>query len=411
MGAELPAIAAAVARLPEPVAHLAAFGIVFAFALLVEAPIIMMLAASTALCRDRESTARLRGFNHRCAIVLTAIHALLAFTPLYDLVVVRAVSPPADVIEPARLGLMIMTPWTWAIADRRFHQGILIRFGRANAVGLGTLVRVCATVATLYLASRLEFSGIAVAATGLTVGVCVEMVFARLAVRSILRERLAPAAPDAVPLTTARLLAFYVPLAITPLLNLISQPVGTACVARMPDAVRALAAWPVVIGLVFMSRCIGIAFNEVVVSHAGDPGAHRTLTRFAVGLAALTVGVLALFAATPLASWWFGDVQGLEHDLAALADGALWFAVALPGLTVAHSLFQGFLVHIGQTRGVTESVALFLVVFCAALYVGVVAERWNGLVVAMSAFTAGSAVQAFWLWFRVRRLRAAGVFG
>jgi len=97
--------------------------------------------------------------------------------------------------------------------------------------------------------------------------------------------------------------------------------------------------------------------------------------------------------------------------LAALADGALWFAVALPGLTVAHSLFQGFLVHIGQTRGVTESVALFLVVFCAVLYVGVVAERWNGLVVAMSAFTAGSAVQAFWLWFRVRRLRAAGVFG
>jgi hypothetical protein len=179
----------------------------------------------------------------------------------------------------------------------------------------------------------------------------------------------------------------------------------------MPDAVRALAAWPVVIGLVFMSRCIGIAFNEVVVSHAGDPGAHRTLTRFAAGLAACTVGVMVLFAATPLALWWFGDVQGLARDLAVLADGALWFAVALPGLTVAHSLYQGYLVHIGRTRGVTESVVLFLVVFCAALYVGVTADRWNGLIVAMTAFTAGSAVQAFWLWFRVRRLRAAGAFG
>ncbi|MDP6538422.1 MAG: hypothetical protein QF903_06500 [Planctomycetota bacterium] len=405
MGAELPAIGAAVARLPEPVAHLAAFGIVFAFALLVEAPIIMMLAASTALCRDRESTARLRGFNHRTALGLTAIHALLAFTPLYDWVVVWAVSPPADVVEPARLGLMIMTPWTWAIADRRFHQGILIRFGRARAVGLGTLVRVIATVAVLVLTSRLGLSGIAVAATGLTVGVCVEMVFARFAVASILRERLLPAAPDAVPLTTGRLLAFYVPLAITPFLNLVSQPLGTACVARMPDAVRCLAAWPVVIGLVFMSRCVGIAFNEVVVSHAGDPGARRALDRFAACLAAVTVGILALFPATPLARWWFEGVQGLEPDLAALAQGALWFAVLLPGLTVAHSLYQGLLVHAGRTRGVTESVLLFLAVFGAILYAGVVAERYNGLVVSMTAFTAGSAVQAVWLWWRARAVQ------
>jgi hypothetical protein len=402
MGAELPAIGAAVARLPDPVAHLAAFGIVFAFALLVEAPIIMMLAASTALCRDRESTARLRSFNHRTAAGLMALHALLAFTPLYDWVVVWAVSPPDDVVEPARLGLKIMTPWTWAIADRRFHQGILIRFGRARAVGLGTLVRVIATVAVLVLASCLGLSGIAVAATGLTVGVCVEMVFARLVVGEILRERMPAAAAGAEPLTTARLLAFYVPLAVTPFLSLVSQPLGTACVARLPDAVRSLAAWPVVIGLVFMSRCVGIAFNEVVVSHAGDPGGRRALDRFAAGLAAVTVGILALFPATPLARWWFEGVQGLEPDLAALAEGALWFAVLLPGLTVAHSLFQGLLVHAGRTRGVTESVVAFLVVFGAILYAGVVAERWNGLIVSMAAFTAGSAVQAVWLWWRAR---------
>ncbi len=38
---------------------------------------------------------------------------------------------------------MIMTPWTWAIAYRRFQQGA-IRFGKTSAVGIGTAVRLTA---------------------------------------------------------------------------------------------------------------------------------------------------------------------------------------------------------------------------------------------------------------------------
>ena len=50
MGAEGPAIAAVVARLPNPRINLAAYGgIVFPLALIIESPIIMLLAASVAL--------------------------------------------------------------------------------------------------------------------------------------------------------------------------------------------------------------------------------------------------------------------------------------------------------------------------------------------------------------------------
>ncbi len=53
MSIELPAINAIVARLANPEISLAAYGgVVFPIALIIEAPVIMLLAAATALSRD-----------------------------------------------------------------------------------------------------------------------------------------------------------------------------------------------------------------------------------------------------------------------------------------------------------------------------------------------------------------------
>ena len=63
MGAELPALSAVIARLPNPVVNLAAYGgVVFPLALIIESPIIMLLAASTALCKDWASYRKLYRF-------------------------------------------------------------------------------------------------------------------------------------------------------------------------------------------------------------------------------------------------------------------------------------------------------------------------------------------------------------
>ena len=49
MAAEGPFLAAVIARLPEPKHNLAAYGIAFSIALLMEAPVIMIMGATTAL--------------------------------------------------------------------------------------------------------------------------------------------------------------------------------------------------------------------------------------------------------------------------------------------------------------------------------------------------------------------------
>ncbi len=408
MAVELPPLSAVMARLADPETHLAAYGgVVFPLALIIEAPIIMLLASSTALSRDWESYQAGRRYMLWMSGVLTALHVLVAFTPLYDLVVVGVIGAPAEIVEPARIGLRIMTPWTGSIAYRRFTQGVLIRFGHPRAVGIGTVVRLAAVGTVLAVGYTMgALPGIVVGTAAVTVGVVAEAIYSGLRVQPVLRDQVRNAPKAAQPLTLQRFIEFYVPLAMTSLLFLMVQPLGSATLSRMPRALESLAVWPVISGLTFMTRSAGVAYNEVVVALADEPGARRPLQKFTWLLIGASSLVLLLIAGTPLSSLWFGRVSGLRPELAALGASALWFALPLPGLGALLSWYQGLLVSSRRTRGVTEAVAVFLLVAGAILTGGVIWGQATGLYVGWVAFSLGTAAQVLWLAFRARPVLA-----
>jgi hypothetical protein len=404
MGLELPLVSAAIARLPDATVSLAAYGgAVFPIALLIESPIIMLLSASTALARDQASYALVRRFMRLVAGTLTLLHALVAFTPLFDFVVAHLLGLPEAVREPARTGLRIMLPWTFAIAYRRTQQGVLIRFGRPRAVTMGTAVRLA--MITLVLGAALatgRVSGIVAGTLAVVAGVVGEALFAGWAVRPIRRREL-PAAPPVSPaLTMPAFLRFYLPLMVTPSINFLAMPLSAAAMSRMPLALESLAAWPALSGIAFTLRAIGFAFNEVVVAQLD---AHRpvpALRRFAVALSIAASGALALLAVTPLGGWWFSSVSGLVPALALLAATALPLLALTPALSVWQSYWQGALVHSGRTRGVTESMLALLAATALVLWAGVSWNRPAGIYFAAGALLAGNAAQAAWLWWRGR---------
>ncbi len=403
MGLELPLVSAVVARLADPEVHLAAYGgVVFPLALIIESPIIMLLAASTALSKDFASYRKMRAFMHWTGGGLTALHALIAFTPLYDVVVVGVFSPPAAVVEPARLGLMIMLPWTWAIAFRRFNQGVLIRFGHARAITKGTFVRLLTNAAVLALGFWQQWPGIAAGASGVAASVIAEAVYVGWRVFPVIRQRLLPAPAVQPPLTLRGFIRFYAPLMATSFLLLFVQPLGAAAISRMPQALSSLAAWPVVSGFLFLLRSTCVAYNEVVVAMLEEPGAQGALRRFTGWLAAGTTVLLVVLVGTPLAKLWFEDVSGLRPELAAFARAGLWFGLLVPGLTAYQNWYQGAIVHHGRTRGVTEAMGAFLLVTGAILFAGIAWGTFDGLFVALFALAVGTAVQTGWLWWRSR---------
>ena len=373
MAAELPALSAVVARLPNPSINLAAYGgVVFPLALIIESPILMLLSASTALSKDWASYRKIWRFMMVTSAVMTGLHLLLVFTPLYYVVVRGILGVPEVIVEPARIGLMIMTPWTWAIAYRRYHQGVLIRFGHSKAVGAGTVMRLSANGLVLLIGYSLgTVSGIVVATSAVIAGVISEAVYVGLAVRPVLRDDVKPAPPVVPPLVWRAFFAFYIPLALTSFISLVAQPIGSAGLSRMPDPIASLAVWPVVTGLLFLIRSLGFAFNEVVVALLDRRGMMSSLRLFTGILAVSVTAFLLLFVMTPLSEVWFGRISALPPHLAELARTGLWLTLPIPALTALQSWYQGSIVNSRRTRGITEAVVIFLVVNITLLWAGV----------------------------------------
>ena len=76
MAIEGPFLADVIARMGESAVNLAAYGIAYAFGLITEAPVIMLLSASTRLARARADYLRLRVFS---ILLCGAVTSLLVF--------------------------------------------------------------------------------------------------------------------------------------------------------------------------------------------------------------------------------------------------------------------------------------------------------------------------------------------
>jgi hypothetical protein len=335
------------------------------------------------------------------------LHIITAFTPLYYFVVEEMIGVPEEIIEPARIGLMIMTPWTWAIAYRRFNQGVLIRFGLPRAVSNGTFIRLVTDVSVLLVGYAIgSLPGIVVATSAVALGVVAEAIYVAIRIRPVIREHLKSASPIEPPLTYRKFANFYIPLALTSLLTLLVQPLGSAALSRMPLALESLAVWTVITGLTFMLRSLGIAYNEVVVALLDEPLSTSALWRFTKILAIGTSLFQLIMILTPLANLWFGEISGLSSQLTRIAELGLWFALPMPAMAALQSWYQGNILHSRKTGGIPEAVIIFLFTIVPILGIGIALNSIPGLYVGLFAFSAAMFTQTIWLWFRSRPVLA-----
>ncbi|MEW6338782.1 MAG: hypothetical protein AB1625_15460 [Acidobacteriota bacterium] len=392
MAAEGPFVAALIARLTDPEVNLAAFGVALSIGMLVEAPVIMMMSAATALVTDRRAYAGLRRFAFGLNLAVTIVILAILVPPVFDLLAIGVIGLPESVARLTALGVAALVPWPAAIGFRRFYQGILIRHGATRRVAYGTVVRLAGMAATgVLLAAGGAVPGVVVGTAALSAGVTLEAVATRwmaaAAVRAV-RERVE--GTESAELTFPAIVRFYLPLAVTSLLTLGAHPLVTLFVGRSRLALESLAVLPVLNSLVFLHRSPGLAFQEVVIALLGSTrDAYRSLRRFAGGLGLACSGVLAAVAFTPLAGVWFERVSGLSPELSALALGPVRILALMPAFEVLLSLRRGVLVHTRATRRVTAATAIEVGVLLAVLAVAAGPLSMIGVVAAASGIVAG----------------------
>src|SRR3954447_6474767 len=99
---EGPTVQGAIGRLPNPQIHLAGMGLALSLSLLVESPVIMLLATAIALVKDGSTFRALREFVVMLCIFCTAVTAVITFTPLFDVITEGWMGQPPQIVHAAR---------------------------------------------------------------------------------------------------------------------------------------------------------------------------------------------------------------------------------------------------------------------------------------------------------------------
>ncbi|TVQ40888.1 MAG: hypothetical protein EA384_01630 [Spirochaetaceae bacterium] len=410
MAVEQPAMAAVIARLPDATANLAAFGVAFSVALVIESPILQLLSAATALAGDRLQYRRLLSLMHLLAAVLTALHLLVAATPLYALLVGRLLGVPDAIVELSRVTFLAMLPFTAAVGYRRLWQGVLIRYGRTAVIPATMLARLLATGAVLAAGYTTRFAaGALVAAVALIAGVTAGALAAFLYCRPVIRRDMPVPEPGALPMSWRSLLHFYVPLSVTSVVFLASQPLLTFGMARSAFPLQSLAVWPVINGFMFLFNSPAISYQEAVIALLGrGSSAHASLRRFSFVLGISVSLFFLLVALTPAGEIWFRGVAGLSAELLPFTRAPLRILWLIPALITAKSWFRGRLVHYRRTSALAHAVAIHSLVLLTAMLVGPVVLRVTGTLLAALGLCTALGVEAGYLRLRMVRHKRSG---
>jgi hypothetical protein len=404
MALESPYISAALARLTEAERMIAAFGLAMSLSITIESPVISLLATSTALARNRQNYLMLRKFTWHLMIGTTVVQFLLAWTPLFDIVVKGWMGVPASLLDPVRLGLQLMLPWSAAIAWRRFRQGIMIRHGNAGQVGRGTVMRLVASAGSAtILAFVFHAPGIVVGTLALSLGVLAEAVYAHFASAPIVKERFGHELDSTkhAELSYRELVNFHWPLAASNLLFLFTQPMIAAALARTSNPELNLAAWPVLNGLLFITRAPEMALPEVTIALHEERQSQTALRRFSFVVGATLMIFLALVAFTPLSNFYFHTLIGVTTDLSSIARQGAGLALVMPLAMAFVTTSRGLLTARRITRPQAVAMALELITLGVVLVLGV---RFNlpGLPIAALGMTAALVVEGIYLWLVLR---------
>lgn len=391
MSIENPFLTAVIARMAEPKHNLAAYGVAFSLAILIESPVIMMMSASTALVKGRYSFQKLRKFTYTINIILTLVMLVLVIPAVFYFVAEDLVGLSRRVTELTHIATIILIPWPGAIGYRRFYQGIMINHDQTRKVAYGTIIRLLSMTGTaLILFFFFEFDGVVVGASALSAGVVMESLASKLMSVDIIKEFKKKDKNVEEELTYKQIFEFYYPLALTSLIALGVHPMVTFFLGQARMSLESLAVLPVINGLVFIFRGVGLSYQEVGIALLDRTKENYPQIRnFAIYGGLGVVAALSIVAFTPLSEIWFSRVSGLSNELTSFAKLPLMIVAVMPGLTFLISFQRSILVSVKRTKPITAATAIEVVTILLVLFIAISWLNLIGIIAAGIAFILG----------------------
>ncbi len=391
MSVEGPFLTALIARMPNPEFNLAAYGVAFALALIIESPVIMMMSASVALVRNKYSFYKLRNFVYSVNFLITLFIIILIIPPVFYFLTIELMNLPPEVAVLTHKAVILLIPWPAAIGYRRFYQGIMISGNATRRVAYGTIIRMSSMFfVAVMLIPFSKLDGVVVGASALSAGVVMEALASRIMANKFVKNvKLNLTNDSSTNLSYKEIVKFYYPLALTSFISLGIHPVVTFFMGQSNRALESLAVLPVLNSLVFFFRSFGLSFQEVGVALMGGNKNYYKLRNFAFVLGIAVVSSLGLISFTPLSDIWFQKVSGLSAQLSEFSKFPLMLYTIFPATTVFISFQRAILVFYRKTNPITYATIIEVVGIIITLIITIKFFSMIGVIAAIIAYTLG----------------------
>jgi progressive ankylosis protein len=375
------------AHLPDARNTIAAVGIARSIAIFFESPIIMILHASNALAPNPISRKVLWQFVLLSGTSLSGLLFVLALPFVFPWVADRFLSIPPVLSPIAQQVLLLMGPWAFAIAWRRYFQGLLIYHGQSKAIARASLWRLGSIALIMGLGWVTKSPGGLLAGFAMVSGAIVEAVVVTIAAHRSKVTDVPPFPTDsklqALPNNLLQVFKFYIPLANSMMVVWGGRVLLVGILARSQDSALALATWAATWGVVTVISNSTRMVQQIIIKYRHQV-ADRLLLKFT-----LTVGLICSLVLLIMGNSSIGDAMltafvGSDRDLVASIKPVLQICTLIPLLVAVQNATQGFLVSAGRTGTVNLSTWLGTGMLLLASTIGVNAGMQGAIAAAIA---------------------------
>ena len=391
------------ARMPDVIATLAAYGIALGIKGLLSTPLTQAGQLGLVLTEDHRARRLNQIFILGVATIVGLILLALSLTPIGAWLIKDLHSLSQILATEVQFALLCMVPLLFLEALARLYSGLLLRYRQSTLVSVSTFAKIFASIGAVFVllpVDLVEERPIWLPLMVIYAGVLAELTVVLTSYLRQVHHRLPHESDSDHSLVYT--FRFFWPLVFVSAIQSGSRPVINLFVARGATAEFALAVFVIVESLAGMIcgwiqelRYLPAAFRD-------ETNNLSYIKRFTAWCGLLGVALMVVFCWTPVLDLILVNLIGLNPTVTAACAVPLLVYSLLPVITAPRSYLHGIAYVQHRTRALVPATPSRM---ATSVVVLLVLPSWGveGAVLATASVTAGLAVETLVSWWCLRR--------
>jgi hypothetical protein len=346
-------VSSAMARTLAPAIALAGYSAAYSVGQLFEAPCYSMQRMAITFVSGKRSFAVVTKTALRMLTVLVAALLIVSWTPLSRTVLIDIMGLSEEVYGAALPSLRVFMLWPLSSSVRSIHQSLIVLRKKTGWLTVNMLFRVGLMFLTALVLPRIWPEG-PVGSSILMIGLCAESTLAFVVAKKA-TPPLGEDSPEGLELTSSRVLAFALPLALAASVQTLAKPMVTASLSRLVNPEVTLAGYQVASSFSYILLALTYNIYQAVIIFIKDKRSFRQLRTFVVFLGLTGTAVLAICNIPAVGNWVFGTVIGTTPEITSEAMRTLTMLAITPLVFALVEFYSGMLMLTKQAVAVTAA--------------------------------------------------------